>query len=71
MEMDAETLLVLFDQLDEGQQSEAVRLIKDYVTNRGNSHETGRIIRENRQRNSVRKMQLGPTGGPPCRLCGR
>jgi hypothetical protein len=71
MELDADSLLVLFDQLDATQQSEAVRLIHEYVSNRGNLYETRRIVRESSQRNSVKKMHLGPAGRPPCPMCGR
>ena len=71
MVLDADSLLVLFDRLSETQQSEAARLIREYVRSRGNPGEKYRIVRESSQRNEIRKMHLGPAGNPPCPLCGR
>jgi hypothetical protein len=69
MELDADSLLMLFDQLDYDQQNEAVDKINAYLG--GDESGRRRMIRESRQRNQVRKMHLGPTGRPPCPLCGR
>jgi len=71
MQLDADSLLVLYDQLGASQQSEAIRLINDYERNTGNYYEKRRIVRESAQRNSVKKMDLGPAGSGPCPLCGR
>lgn len=69
MELDADSLLVLFDRLDAYQQSEAVRKINEYQRN--DYYEKRRIVRESSQRNAAKRMDLGPAGSGPCPLCGK
>jgi hypothetical protein len=69
MELDADSLIVLFASLNYSQRLEAIDKINQYIAS--GEYEKQRIVRESSQRNAVKKMDLGPAGSSPCPLCGK
>lgn len=69
MEPDIDSFILLFHRFSYSQKNEAIRRLNEYIE--GGEAAKGRIIKESEQRNSIKKMDVGPTSVASCVCCGR
>jgi hypothetical protein len=69
MEPDVDSFILIFDHFSDHQKGEAVRRLNEYL--QGGQITKNRIVKESGQRNSVKKMDVGPTGIAGCVCCGK
>lgn len=69
MEPDIDSFLLLYARFDYPQRTEAIRRLNEYIE--GGQAVRDRIVRESERRNSIKKMDVGPTSGASCVCCGR
>lgn len=69
MEPDIDSFLLLYHRFTYAQRTEAINRLNEYI--QGVQPVRDRIIKESERRNSVRKMDVGPTSVASCVCCGR
>lgn len=69
MEPDVDSLILLFHRSTYAQRTEAITRLNQYIE--GGYVEKDRIIKESERRNSIKKMNVGPTSIATCVCCGR
>jgi hypothetical protein len=69
MEPDIDSFLLLYARFDYSQRAEAIRRLNEYIE--GGQAVRDRIVKESERRNSVKKMDVGPTSVASCVCCGR